>query len=359
MLFYLRIMLTAFLLLFQLGFAAAAEIPLVPRAGHYTLGADVSYFKTDSNYSTGGGSYDGIGGDLTNLRFDLGAAYDFTREIRAAARLGISSVTANGTPGSTSNSGLNDIGLAAQYWWRSGALQLVPQADLTIPVYKVDAGASDAIIGEGALELAGGSWLLWRSKPWTPFGYLAFKYRDGGRSYVLPYSFGVNYSPGGWWTQAELRGYRTVVDDADTDNRADRDVVLNNANAGSQIYYSINPSVMEAALSAGVKIFNRWQLHGGLAQTLDGASSAHGMTVSLGLIFGSRPAGRSRVDAPEEDFDQFEIPNVKYDESVFEESNVLPGKQKQPPAKVRKKKKKPVNVDKMIQDTERSLERRK
>lgn len=357
-------MLTAFFLLFQLGISSHAELPAKPKSGRYTLGAEATYFKTDANYESGGGSYESIPGNVTATQFDLRGAYEFGRNWRTGAGLGISSVVAEGDPNSGSNSGLSDLSLSAQYWLNHSGLHIVPQADFVYPLFKIDEASQDTLIGEGAMTFAGGSWLIWPQAFGTPFAYLAFKYRDGGRSFLLPYSLGMHFSPRGhsWWVQGELRGYRTIVDDADTDNRTERETFLATTNSGSDLYYSINPSLMEVKASGGLTLLRRWIVHGGIAQSINGASAAQGMTFSLGLTFGSRPGGRASINVPDSQQDQFQVPEPEYDEDLFNESSVIvpdakvSPKRKAPP---KKKPKKPVSIDKMIQDTEKSLERRK
>lgn len=364
-------MLTIFVTVFHLGFAGATELPAPPNNGQITAGAEAAYFKSDANYDDGGSS-SSLPGDFTQFLYKFGGAYDFGADWRFYGALDVSSVQASGATADNANSGLSDLHLGAQYWWREfSGIRLVPQADFTFPMAKVDESSSDAIISDGAMTLGAGSWALWEMHAFTPFAFLGFQYRDGGRSYLLPYNLGAQYTFGqrSFWVRGELRGYRTLIDDADTDNRTFRDTYLSGVNAGSYRYYAINPSLTELAFQAGTTFFENWEVYGGAAQSLEGKNAAQGPTVFAGVIFRGGADGGSSPAEPafspgERSEDQFTEPEIKYDERLFNESDVVARPKKKTPAKraapaKKPPRKTPVSVDKMLQETEKSLERRK
>lgn len=396
-------MLTAFLLIFHLGIVNADEIPRAPHEGRYSVGLDGSYFWSSANYGHDGGSHESFGGDYSEWSLRPRAAWEMNSLLRFYGSLGYLSVESTGTPGSSAGSGMSDAALGAQAWMDLGGVRLVPQADFVMPLYRVDKDSNNALLGEGAMTIQGGSWLLWSPvKPVTLFGFAGFRHRDEGRSFLLPYDLGLNYrfSPGGWWLQGGLRGYQTVVDDTDTDFTVERDAYLAKANGGTFRYFQINPSTMELNVETGRKFARgEWGFYVGNSLTLSGESSAHGLSVYGGLAF---YGGRGESDAYESSdgfmpghdvvaplpvekqapIEKFKTPEPKYDESLFKDevevgrppveklakpkaavkAKPKPAVQAKPKAlptvqMIKKKRKK--KIDKAIEDAERALENKK
>lgn len=353
-----------------------------------------SYFSSTANYSDDGSSTDlANGGDFTSVMGDFIFSYDWKPDWRFYGGATAGYVETSDGNFTRSNSGLNEIVAGAQNWYDVGSFDLGVQGDFVYPFFKIDENSDEAFMGEGAMRIRTGAWAIYPMGPLKPFGYLGFEYRDGGRSFLLPYSVGMKYTLGKIWVQGEFRGYESVVDDADTDNRADRDVILSNVNGGSYRFYSINPAVSEIAAEVGIRL-GSITLLGGVAMTVIGSSSADGWTAMAGFAYSPSIGPREKVIE-----DDFKIRSERYDESVFQpEEPVLreepaptapaplapqntppppptkprksPKQQamddaqdvemqielQQIPAKKKKKKKKSKNVDKLLNDVEKSLE---
>lgn len=383
-----------------------AEVPTSPRAGRTELRGTAAYFSSSANYTAGGGSSEELlnGGELTSVMGEFIFSYDWKPDWRFYGGATAGYVETSDGTFTRSNSGLNEILAGAQNWYELGRLDLAVQGDFVYPFFKIDEESDEAFLGEGAMRLRGGAWAIYPMGAMKPFGYMGFEYRDGGRSFLVPYSVGLKYKLGKIWVQGEYRGYETVVDDADTDNRVDRDVILGDVNGGSYRFYSINPAVSEFALEAGIRL-GSITLLGGVAMTVNGSSAADGWTAMAGLAFSPTDVSRGKV--VEDDFD---IRSERFDESVFEnerapetkkseepqfredpsfvepspvappETNPTPAPAPKPrkspkqqamdeaqdvemqiqlqqiPAKKKKKRKKSKNVDKLLNDVEKSLE---
>lgn len=320
-------MLTLFLS-FAIMCPAHAERPTALRTGQYSLGLDTAYFKSSANYDTGGTSrslFNGAG--LTNLRGDLRVEYDFTRNYRAFASLSYASThTESLDPIGTSrnigrdNAGMNDATVGALAWFTFDQVAFVPQVQLTYPFWHVSESSDMPLVGEGAMSLEAGGWVIGHFGMFYPFGYAAFDYRDSGRASLLPYAVGLQIKPNIWWAQAEYRGFMTVADDSDVENRGVRDVYLTHVQGGSYRFYAVNPNAAEVAIETGVRLENGFGLKLGYATTVSGASYANGDTVYGGVSYQGRPkppppAKQLPITT---DPSGFKVESDHYDETLFQ-----------------------------------------
>jgi hypothetical protein len=288
-----------------------AESPNPPRAGRYEGRFTYSYFNTDSNYSSTGNTALVRDGTFTQMQGDFLATYDWQPDWRFSA--GFNAAWAESYDGlfTRNNSAMNEIFASAQKWYESGPFDIAPQGDFIFPLWRPDEGADDVLIGEGAMRIRGGAWGFWPLGTYKPFAYLGFEYRDGGRSFLLPYEIGVKFKLPMFWIQGSFRGYESVVDDADSDNQVIREAYLKTVNAGSLKFYSVNPSGSEAVIEAGTN-FGAWGVHGGFAITVNGNNSADGWTAYGGMSW-------SPVLSSKKNDDGFSIRKERYDEELFED----------------------------------------
>jgi hypothetical protein len=266
---------------------------------------------SSANYAAGGGSSEDLpnGGQIANVTVDGMYLYDWKPDWRIYGGANFSYIETDDGTFTRSNSGISDVLVGAQNWYDMGPLDVAIQGDFFYPVYQPDENGDEAVLGEGAMRLRGGGWMIYPMGALKPFGYLGFEYRNGGRSYLLPYSVGAKYRIGKMWVQGEYRGYETIVDDADTENRADRDLFLRQVNGGSYRYYSINPALSELAVEVGMR-FGALKVFGGLNMTVNGSSSAAGWGGMVGLSYSPSDAGSGSRD-------DFDIRDESYDESLF------------------------------------------
>jgi hypothetical protein len=347
-------MLTLFFSLFAVMCPVHAELPQPPRAGAYTLGGTFQYFDSGANYLTDGSSQ-GLagGGHFTHMLGSARLDYAWSSMWRSYAGFSYAYTQSTAAGIDRTNSGLNEMLIGTQAWWRVENFYLAPQVDLTYPFWHIDEDSDGALLGEGALQLQAGVWGLWRLGSLQPFGYLGYDYRDGDRAALLPYALGVYLRPAGWWVQGEYRGYVSVSDDADTPNRTPRELYTTRVDGGSFRFYSVNPSLGELALSGGVH-FGAWSVFAEFAKTMNGVSQADGWMGLAGLSFGGRHAvssdsedrggGNGYSDEP-----AFETEKDKYDESLFID-DVGGGR-----SKVRRRVRKQPSVDKLLNETEKEL----
>lgn len=380
-----------------------AEVPNAPRPGRTEVRASATFFKTSSNYVSGGIEELPGGGSLTNVQGEALYVYDWQADWKLFGGFNLGWTESSDGTYTRTNSGLNEVIAGGQNWYEIGQFDFAAEGVLFYPLWRPDADSDEALIGEGAMRLRAGGWLILPRRGLRPFAYGGFEYRDGPRAYVMPYRVGAKYSLRGWWVQGEYRGFEAVSDDADVDDPSLRNQYLKDVNGGSFHFYSINPSGSEVAFEVG-KRFGALTVMGGAAMTVNGKNTSDGFSVTFGLMYSPQDTV-VRVDE-----DDFNIRRERYDESLFrnerpsdagqfeqpqfrEDPNfvepppvvappkpkprpVRPARPAKPakqqaieeaqevemqlelrPTKKKVKKKKPAkNLDKLMQETERSLE---
>lgn len=296
-------MLTLFLTLISIMLPVWAEVPDAPRQGRTRTDASFSYFTSSANYKSGGGTIEDLpnGGEYSLGQLRAALAHDLSSELRFWAGLNAGFTTTNNGAEERTNSGLSEILGGAQYWVKMYRWRLVGQGDLFYPIFRVDEGSDQALVGEGAMRIRGGAWGI---IPWgdlEPFVYLGVEYRDDGRSHLLPYAAGAKYRFGAWWVQGELRGFESLTDDENAGDTLARETFLNRVQGGSYKLYSVNPAQSEIAAEAGFDV-DGFLVYGGISMVVNGSNTADGLTFMVGL--GYTPDGtdyrRARKITPEE-----------------------------------------------------------
>lgn len=344
--------LTLFLFVLAISFESYAQAPQLPRENQYEFAAEVSHFTTENNF----GTYDGTSkvphvGSFTNTKTKLQVSYNLSSDWRVFGSGSFAHSASDDGNLSRSNSGLSEFDLGGQFWKKLGpSIALGPEAVFTYPAFRVDEDSDDTLIGEGAMRLRTGGWVLFQTGMLRPYLYAGFEYRDGGRAYLLPYRVGITLKPNQFWAQLEFRGHETVVDDANSEDRDIRGLYLRTVNGGSLHFYSINPSLRELATEVGVS-FGDFNLKGGFAITVDGHNAADGWTGLVAVSYSPQP----KYEEPPQDDRRFEFKNEKYDESLFQDE-VSVERNGKPKPKIRKKLRKKPMVDQLLQETQKELE---
>lgn len=298
-------MLTLFLHLITMGFSATAQVPQAPGGLDFRVDANLTYFSSQANFLPGGGSREDLrnGGYFTDIIGKLQYTQDLNKSQRVYGGFTFSQTESYDGTNTRSNNGFNEILAGGQMWFRMGSYNLVGSADLVYPLYRVDRNADDVPLGEGAMKIRGGGWFLYPMGQFTPFVNLGYEYRDEGRSHAIPYSVGAYYQVArSMWLQGEYRGYEKLFDNADTENRSTRDLYLQRVSGGSYRYYALNPAMSELAASVGYS-FGTITVSGEAAYMVNGASVADGMTFTIGLAY--VPGGTIRDSGYEEDEEVF------------------------------------------------------
>ncbi len=247
------------------------------RKGMYEFEAETQYFKTDANYTDGGGSYQKLlyGQSFEIFNFYLKSSYDFSKNSSFYGSLDLANATSNGLTTARSNSSVTGAYLGYAYRPYNEAFDLVTDFNVLIPFQKTDQNTDTAINSEGVIEATG---LLRAQKDFTTFsalGYAGVTYRQA-RSSLVPWGIGVEANYAKWAWGGKVFGYQSVTDDPDTKNKIQRTIVTDRVNASSLYFYSVNPSVVDSEAWVRFKFDNAWALTVGGGTTITGSNTAAG-----------------------------------------------------------------------------------
>jgi hypothetical protein len=261
--------------------------------------ANYRYFQSEANYTQDGGQYVSLssGSKYQSSDFDLGlrwvtgrtwGLYTSTRISQAESKyLG---VTRKNTYASQVVAGVDMLLIS------NSKFDLIPDVSLTFPLQRVNKTSDEVIASEGALELMARmiARLKWGSL--EPFASAGLTYRDEGRSTLLPFSAGAEFSLSSIKIGADIGGYQTILKDQYTSNSSERHSILYR-DGGSLKYYSVDPSLLETSA------WLRWQaanfgLKIGAATTMTGANSAAGTSFFAGLNFALDSSQRRKRSEP-------------------------------------------------------------
>lgn len=305
--------LSGILLFLLLSLQAFAEFPLLDEPGRkfkqdlWDIQTQLSYFQATANYTKGGGSFADLpsGSSYRLINLDFGLRYGFSKQWGAFALSQISSAESKNGADTRANSGLTQIVGGADYlFFAKGATELFSDISLTVPFKKVSVQSDEVLNSEGAMELSARLVARQRWRSLEFFAFSGFTYRDEGRSGLVPYGFGSEWSLSSLGLGAELRGYETVVSDQSSNDSVQRQSVAAK-NGNSLKFFSVDPSLLETNfwIRSKSKSDLSWKAGGGI--TLTGASSGAGWNLFLGLGYAfdrsvnrSEPVDYSDWDAP-------------------------------------------------------------
>jgi hypothetical protein len=355
------------------GFVEAEPIPI--HLGQWTFTDDLSYFRTVANYVNSGTSTTTLpnGGSYYSLIDQVHVEYDAYPGLRLSANTGLGYAVANNSVATYTGTAVTEISLGAQYWFKQKSFAIVPSLQGGFPINRVSTNTNDSLVNEGTVWGEPGAWAIGYMHPFAIYGYLGYRYQDGGRAGLMTSDVGGSYRFATARLRVGFRGEQTLQKDNLTGaNEPQRNIVTSKVDSGSFRYYSINPEYYEG-YGEFDWIFSRdLEAGGGVAQSFYGADSAAGFTVMAMVRY--RIPGDARTASSSgsynsrynefESHDSFQPEQEKYDTKIFKESDpeadIINSNRRslrpaqQPAVKKPKRRKK---IDTMIQETEKSLEK--
>lgn len=266
---------------------SALESPRSFRRGEWESSVRAGYTLTDSNHT--GSSSEALPNDGKFQLIDLGfrSRYVFSPTWALSGMLNFGNAESSSSLVTRSNSALTSGVIGVETLWEVGSLDLIPEASLLFPFEKVTAGQDTVMTSEGVMETLLNMNAQIAFRAFTLFGSLGYDMRGDGRSALLPWSVGVEFKPGRLRFGARLFGFESVTDDRDTggDAEAARIVTINRANAGSMMFYGVNPSVVNSDISLTIGFNPNWDLRLGGGATLTGKNTAATYHGDATLVF--------------------------------------------------------------------------
>lgn len=326
--------------------------------------ADVSYFDSKANYDINGGSYV----DLINGRYyksvlgEFGFEYWLMNDFSVIAQLGVNRAESYDGVFTRESTEATDLLVGGRFVAMRLPVILIPELWVSYPFNKFDETTDEVLTGEGVMRGFAGLWVELPIHQFFPYAEVGYLHQDGGRAGLFQYQAGVNWKIPSFKIGGGAYGSIVVVHDDLQDTRVLRDTVTQRVNGGSYKYYSVDPSVLGLEAHASFDMNENFRFNAGIDKTINGEASAAGWTAKIGLefMFDSDGADRSeRISSPEvleeapAEEKSFEPEQTNYDKELFNEPKIKPKKFKVKRSKPRPK---PVDVDKSLDDVQKSLE---
>ncbi|MNL00508.1 hypothetical protein D3C87_1209430 [compost metagenome] len=181
------------------------------------------------------------------------------------------------------NSTFNEIMAGIDFVAYSELFELVPEFGLVVPFEKVDLNSDSSLNSEGVFQLWG---RLIAQKDFTSqmrgYGWAGIQYRGEGRSFLVPWGLGMQFKLPRIRLGGELYGSQSISDDkdkGDTNAELTRAAYINQVDAGSLKFYSINPSLIDTSAYAIFLMTPKWSLQVNGGMTVAGANAAAGFHI--------------------------------------------------------------------------------
>lgn len=259
-----------------------------------------NYFSSEGNYDSSGKKQNLVSGaKYTLLDFNFETRYTPRRDWSVFASGNIGNSESDNTVAKRTNSTLNEITAGAEFLAYSEMFELIPEVGFVAPLEKVDMNSDSSLNSEGVLQAWGRLIVQKDFGPARGYGWLGFQYRGDGRSYLMPWGFGAQVKASRVRFGGEVFGSQSISDDEDkgTFKEATRLAYLNQVNAGSFKFYSINPSIIDTKIYADILINPAWTLQVNGGMTLAGNNAADGFHVG-GFIRYSYDMSSGYVERP-------------------------------------------------------------
>ncbi|WP_413559714.1 hypothetical protein [Bdellovibrio sp. HCB209] len=242
-------------------------------------------FELGTNFFYSEANYDNFGDGSTNLTsgnhyqlldMNLSTRYMPTRSWSLFASGTMSSAESKNSVATRTNTTFTNIVAGFDFVIYDGLIQLVPEFGALIPMTEVAKSGDDALNSEGVYEFWG---RLTAQKDYGTariYGWIGYDYRGDGRSSLMPWGGGLQLKANSLRFGGEVLGSQSISDDKDTGTKYIRNAYLQNVNAGSYKFYSVNPSSIDTLFYATWMIDPKWsvQLNGGA--TVAGENAAAG-----------------------------------------------------------------------------------
>lgn len=245
---------------------------------HWDFELGSQYFYSQANYVNMGTATQNLssGNHFRQIDVNLSTRYIPARDWSMFVLANIGSAESKNSLTTRTNSSLNQVLGGADFLMYDGVVQLVPELALLIPLEKVSTSNDQALNSEGVFE----GWArLTVQKNFAlarAYGWWGVNYRGEGRSYLMPWGVGLQRKWGAWKLGGEFFGTQSITDDTSTSNKVIRNAYLNQVDAESYKWYSVNPSLVDTLLYATWNISPAWslQINGGM--TVAGENAAAG-----------------------------------------------------------------------------------
>lgn len=275
----------------------------------FELGSELFY--SEANYVNMGSSTQKLtsGSHFQLLDVNLSTRYMPRRDWSLFAMGTISNAESKDSISTRTNSSFSQALLGFDFMMYNDWLQMVPEVAALIPFEKVDKTSDKVLNSEGVYQAWARLNLQKELGAWRFYGWAGFNYRGEGRSYLMPWGFGIQSKWSAWNLGAEIFGAQSITDDSDSSNKIARQTLVNTVDAGSYKFYYPNPSVIDSRVFLNWNVSPKWSLQVNGGTTLAGENTAAGYHVG-GFVRYSYDLSQG-YSAPGVELDQSSVPRGK------------------------------------------------
>lgn len=295
-----------------------------------SIGASINseYFTTKANYESSRGAYTRLPGDsnLTHTEVRMRGRYTFTRKFSLFAGSSFSHVQAVDLVHTKTNSQITEGLGGINYLFATKLALFIPEILVSVPVDRTSANQITPMTNDGVTYVKSGIFIL---KPFRRFrlcSFLGLHYPMDSLAKKFLYEATLDMRVFDTFTiGGGVDGYEPAMSDEKT--LINRMASATRANAGSERFYSYNPSLIEARGWIGWRPDTSLWIRAGYAKTLNGLHTAEGQSFLLSVQFNSshvdfssdasRTSSRKGSD-PDSALKTFEVDIEDTDQSVFQ-----------------------------------------
>jgi hypothetical protein len=319
------------------------------------------YLQSSSNFTTSGGGYANTpAGNSYNIsQFNLGFRTTIDKKNWAIWGDSQAGYAQSQSPAQTlTNGNVDYVRLGTDYILFQDAFALIPEFFFQYPTVQNNfTNTSTVGISDGVTVVSGKMYVRIRLTSFLLQAFAGYQYRDQGRSSLIPYGVVAEYLMHNWSAGANLQGYSSASQDANTNNPTQQYAWMNSVNGASQIWDGVNPQLLETNVWLKFHTSPKVSLFVGAGDTLNGASTANYWNVSAGIEY-HVPSSKPKVSDPIENTNQMQFDEELsdgVDQRLFDKSNTPPAEVKPKPV-APPRAPSPQNLQKELDKTEMKLD---
>jgi hypothetical protein len=302
---------------------ALRDIPEVWKKDFSELRVTGSYYSTHTNYTQRGTLVDlPTGNSVTNFSLLPEFRYNYTpSKLSIFGGTTISLTNAKSGSLTRQNSQITDAFAGATTTLVKGSTYiLLGELEGGLAISKVDLNSSSAITSDGADYIYPS---LLAKKLFHKFwldGSAGLKFRDQGLSTLLTWSGKAGYKFGKLAAALGMSGFESIIKDQQSESYRTR--VTDRSNAGSYLFYSYNPAVIQVDASLDWKLSQKLATAAFVSQAIDGEHYAAGLTAGLQLRYNfDFPSGSSAKPSKKTPENSFEVETNEIDPELFNDKD--------------------------------------
>lgn len=275
----------------------AEEVYKTFSAGRFDLYFDSTYFKTLSNFGPNGGRQPmPVNSTLQILTLQSKVRYLFFNNLGVYTGLRFNNVESFNGVNTRANSVLSHFIFGGDFQiYQNDHWSLYTDISYFLSNVSINLNQDDSLPSDGASEIRGLFVGRYQQDSFRSFAKAGYSQRTGGLSSLLLYGAGAEFLLGYYSAMGlEFNGISTVKDDENTNTPLVRDALTDRVNAGSRIYYSINPNNLDAQIYYSYSVDQNFVIKFAAGASVTGSNSADGYHAGASLNWGFAGVGSAR-----------------------------------------------------------------